>query len=70
MLGLPRVRSMNDLDSNSHSVLVPAGSKAQTTDERKPALKPVKKPKQTIQEAEAKGKKLAVNSNPQYVSVN
>ncbi|KAI9084551.1 hypothetical protein K1719_033539 [Acacia pycnantha] len=69
MSGPPRVRSMNVADSDSRPVLVPAGNKARTTDGRKSASKPVKKPEQTIQEPEAKEKKAAVNSNPQCVSV-
>ncbi|XP_054785419.1 uncharacterized protein LOC129291892 [Prosopis cineraria] len=69
MSGPPRVRSMNVADSESRPVLVPAGNKARTTDGRKPASKPVKKPEQTIQEPEAKEKKPTARSNPQCVSV-
>ncbi|KAJ8536209.1 hypothetical protein K7X08_034610 [Anisodus acutangulus] len=62
MSGGPRVKSMNDADSEVRSVLGPAGNKARSVELRKPVEKPVKTTNKTDNKGpdseESKGKKF------------
>ncbi|XP_049367567.1 uncharacterized protein LOC125832459 [Solanum verrucosum] len=63
MSGGPRVKLMNNADSEVRSVLGPAGNKARSVELRKPVEKPVKK---AAESEESKGKKFeGTDSVPQ-----
>lgn len=63
MSGGPRVKLMNNADSEVRSVLGPAGNKARSVELRKPIEKPVKK---ATESEESKGKKFeGTDSLPQ-----